>query len=222
VKSIGTPALSPDGKLLYAMVNVATMVDTTTGATVWTDSSADGALRVLPVWSTDGTTLFSVRTRAAKLDALDPRTGAIKWQTDLDSTGDTNGDAVLGLAVTGNGSQLAGAAEPPPFTSCNDDGDCSFFPSWSAADGTPKGRLPYVPDTDVYEATVDGRGAFACDGRDTCVVGLRDFSKPNQPKHLRAYKSDGTVLANLPADGTTPSVAFPPDGQFVRTVPSDL
>ena len=176
VHSISTPSLSPDGKLLYAMVNTATMFDTATGATLWTDNSPDGALRLLPVWSTDGKTLFSVRTRAHKLDAVDARTGTVEWEADLDSTADMNGDSVLGLAVAGNGSRLAGAAEPPPFTTCKDDGDCSFFPYWSTADGTPQTRLPYVPDTGIYESTVDGTGAFACDATDTCVVGLRDFS----------------------------------------------
>lgn len=228
--SIGTPALSPDGKLLYAVVKamtpaspggtrlqeVPTMLDATTGETTWTDSTE--ALRRLPVWSPDGATLFTVEMKQArKLDALDARTGALKWQTDLDTRPDTNSDAVRGLALTGNGASLAGAAQPPAFSPCNDAGDCSFFPYWSTGDGTPHGRLPYVPDTGIYESTVDGMGAFACDTIDTCVVGLRDFSLPNQPLHLRVYKSDGTVLRNLPADGATPSVAFSPDGQFVAT-----
>ena len=216
VYSIETPALSPDGKLLYAVVNAPTMFDATTGATVWTDTTQ--TLRLLPVWSRDGATLFTVEAQLPrKLDALDARTGTLKWQTDLDTRPDMNSDSVLGLAVTGNGALLAGAAEPPGLTPCNDAGDCSFFPYWSTADGTPQGRLPYVPDTGIYESTVDGLGAFACDATDTCVIGLRDFSGPNQPKHLRVYKSDGTVLANLPADGATPSVAFSPDGQFVAT-----
>lgn len=216
VYSIETPALSPDGKLLYAVVNSPTMFDATTGAIVWTDTTQ--TLRLLPVWSPDGATLFTVETHLAhKLDALDARTGALKWQTDLDSRPDMNSDSILGLAVTGNGALLAGAAQPPALTACNDAGDCSFFPYWSTADGTPQARLPYVPDTGIYESTVDGLGAFACDATDTCVTGLRDFSEPNQPKHLRVYKSDGTVLANLPADGATPSVAFSPDGQFVAT-----
>ena len=216
VYSIETPALSPDGKLLYAVSNAPTMFDAATGAIVWTDTTQ--ALRLLPVWSPDGATLFTVEAQQSrKLDALDARTGTLKWQTDLDSRPDTNSDAVLGLAVTGHGALLAGAAEPPGFTPCNDAGDCSFFPYWSTADGTPQARLPYVPDTGIYESTVDGLGAFACDATDTCVTGLRDFSRPNQPLHLRVYKSDGTVLANLPADGATPSVAFSPDGQFIAT-----
>lgn len=216
VPSIKTPALSPDGKLLYAMLNAPTMFDATTGATLWTDTTQK--LPLLPVWSPDGTTLFSVETQSArKLDAFDARTGTVKWQTDLDTQPDTNSDTLLGLALIGNGTELAGAAEPPAFTPCKDDGDCSFFPYWSTADGTPQARLPYLPDTGIYESTVDGMGAFACDGVDTCVVGLRDFSRPDQPKHLRVYRSDGTLVAKLPADGATPSVAFSPDGQFIAT-----
>ena len=64
------------------------------------------------------------------------------------------------------------------------------------------------------QSSVDGGSSGAMD---TCVTGLYDFSRPNQPKHLRVYKSDGTVLVNLPADGATPSVAFSPDGQFIAT-----
>jgi len=50
------------------------------------------------------------------------------------------------------------------------------------------------------------------------AVGLRDYTRPLQPKSVRVYKPDGTVLQTIPSRGATPSIAISPNGKFVAIV----
>ncbi|MBI5506401.1 MAG: PQQ-binding-like beta-propeller repeat protein [Deltaproteobacteria bacterium] len=75
-----SPAVSPDGKQVYAVSSAGLMVavDTTTGEVLWeTAGAADSAS---PTVGPDGTVYTGAGTQ--KLTALDPRDGSIRWQTD--------------------------------------------------------------------------------------------------------------------------------------------
>jgi hypothetical protein len=220
--TVGAVSLSPDGKLLYAQwPDVSKMLDTATGASLWTDTGGV----YLPVWSADGTTLFSTGAALSDtthmtdntLSARDAATGAVKWTVDLGTT------SLVGLAVVGDGTLLAGTSEVPDDTPCppvSAGPACPpGFPLWSVADGTLAGQSSGEPQTSPYASL--HLSAFGCNATDTCATGIRDYRKPNNPEYARVYKTDGTVVAEVPAQGAAPSVAVSPDGKLIA-VASDV
>jgi hypothetical protein len=205
--SNGEIALSPDGKLLFAL-GARTMLDTTTGAPLWTGNAA----WLLPVWSADGTTLFIDDTGAfpMTLTALEANTGKAQWKAPL------NVSYLLGLTLVWDGTVLAGLANPLNVGYCPGAtygyGLCpNLLPFWYAADGTLAAQQTAVPGATAYGAFPDTLAAFACN-TDTCVAGLRDNTATVDGEFAWVYKVDGTFVARLPTEGAAPSFSISPDG----------
>src|SRR5262249_42469710 len=103
---VETQALSPDGSLLCAVAGIFNgtttmmMLDTATGAPIWTSDDHS-----FPVWSPDGTTLFTTGipsfASTPNLEAMDARNGALKWTI----AGGAN--TIRQLAVLADGALLA-------------------------------------------------------------------------------------------------------------------
>ena len=223
---VDTQALSPDGSLLCALVEIVNgtttmmMIDVATGTTLWTKVGA----KALPVWSPDGATLFAgtqnLATADSSVEALDARSGALKWSYDLST------NVVMGLAVVGDGSLLAGAVDPPTDTPGMRAGDWPpFYPFWSAADGTPAMQVAPVAHTWFYATGPNGYANFACNGTDTCAAGLNEWNDPERQNFIHVYKPDGTVLLTLPTPvgKAINSMAISADGNFITIAnPYDL
>lgn len=220
VSAMGQVALSPNGKLVCAIVSTAgslttTVVDTATGTPLWAGETPWS----LPVWSADGATLFVKREERvpdSAIQALDARTGGVKWTTEVKNAN------VLGLALVGGGALLAGAAELQGVAgdSCPEALGCpAILPFWSVSDGTLTTQLATAPRTHLYGVFAVGGAGFACNATDTCAAGLRDYSRVDlpQPKYAHIYRPDGTVLMTVPSQGASP-LAISSDGQFLAMV----
>jgi hypothetical protein len=57
--------------------------------------------------------------------------------------------------------------------------------------------------------------AFACNAKDTCATGIRDYRWSGNPEYARVYKTDGTVVAQVPTEQASPSLAISPDGGLI-------
>jgi outer membrane protein assembly factor BamB len=217
-KTVRTLALSPDGKLLFVRATVdgapTLLFGTSTGAVIWTEDVWRG---LPPVWSPDGTTLFAQSDALTgeavpryALDALDARTGTLKWRTVLDDYTYFNG-----LQLVGGGARLAGVVDRPFTTDCSDNfaGCEPVFPFWSSADGAPAMVLPAVPHTQIYGSGPHGFAAFACNATDTCAVGFQTGALDS--KFVRVYKTDGTKLRDVLTKQSIDTLAVSPSGAFV-------
>jgi DNA-binding beta-propeller fold protein YncE len=215
--------LSPDGKLLYVTNGADILVfDTVSSAQLWT---TDRLGHTLAAWSSDGATLFATQGDVTggpdnpfSLDALDARTGAIKWSTDLHHEG------ITGVALVGDGGSLTGPAYDPSAEPCDPILSCPpFFAFFSSADGTLTGELPGLPQTTLTGSNPRGFAGFACNATDTCAVRMSEFTLPPGPNwqtsFVRLYKTDGTELQRLPMDpagaSSQGSMTISPDGKFV-------
>ena len=222
---VETQALSPDGSLLCALAGIFNgtttmmMLDTATGATLWTRTGP----QAFPVWSPDGATLFAATetngTTDSTVEALDARSGTLKWSTDLSN------NHVEGLAVVGDGTLVAGAVEPPDSGGGKAGDWPPFYPFWSAADGAPAMQVASVPHTWFYGTYPVGYANFACNGTDTCAAGLNEWNDPERSNFIHVYKPDGTVLLNLPTPvgKAIDDMAISADGNFITIAnPYDL
>jgi WD40 repeat protein len=220
-------ALSPDGNRIFAAVRaddwLSTVIDVGTGAPLWTTNDP---LRS-PIWSPDGATLYAVRwdlisTEVPTLDALDASSGAVTWTMDL------HGREARALALTGDGTLLASALDPPRSAVCPDSGDCPpspTYPFWSTADGLPTTEFPALPHTWPYATFSSFDINFACNATDTCAVGLNFWDDPARSNFIRISKTDGSVLRVLPTPTgkAINTMAISPDGAFVTIAnPYDL
>jgi hypothetical protein len=208
IQSVRDLAVSPGGSLVYVNTSgngsQGRMVDTATGALLWTSDSG----WELPIWSADGTTLFAVSgdpSAANALAALDANTGAVKWQIDLSGTGTD------GLALISDGALLTG-----PTTHSSTD---PFNVFWSTADGTSEGELPPEPNTSYGGGNPHGWAGFACNATDTCALRVSEFHWAPQPQsnYVRIFKTDGTTLQTVPTTdiNTQGSMAISPDGTLI-------
>jgi Tol biopolymer transport system component len=219
-------ALSPDGTLL-CLTEVGNgldvkvrMLDTATGTTLWTGNDRQN----YPLWSPDGSTLFTVKNLLTAtpptLEAVDARTGALKWSTGL------NGDSPQNLALVGDGALLTAIVFAPTNAPCPNPGDCPpVFQFWSSADGTAAMQLPAVPQTSLYGTLPNGYANFTCTAGDTCAVGFNAWNGLEQSNFIHVYKTDGTVLRDLatPTGKAIEDMAISPNGKFITIAnPYDL
>jgi len=204
-------ALSPHGDRVATMPwggsnGRLTVMDTVTGAVVWTIPSMD---RSLAGWSADGATLYAAAQTSTSsiLEAYDAG-GALKWSQPFPYI-------VWPVSVIADGTMLAGVASEVPCASpCVEQ-----YSLWSAADGSQVAQLALPPDVAPYSGPYGGvgNGAFTCSATDNvCAIQLEDRNGPPYPQSLRVYRTDGADVLTLPL-GSSPasSVALSPDGQFV-------
>jgi WD40 repeat protein len=202
-------ALSPHGELLAVTAAQAlgihlTMVDTATGAVLWTPADPD--VRG-PVWSRDGATLFGIGgptqpMGGTVLEAYDGRAG-LKWSQELP-------DSLGWIATTTDGTMLASQGAPWGCTGAS----CNRYPFWSATDGTALTEVTGMPDF-TPAGTHHGGSCAASD--DVCATRTTQVATGAvSGVWAYIYRSDGTVVASWALSATSASsLALAPDLQFL-------
>jgi hypothetical protein len=200
-------ALSPHGDLLAATAANAlglhlTMVDTATGAVLWTPADPD--VRG-PVWSRDGATLFGIGgptqpMGGTVLEAYDGRAG-LKWSQELP-------DSLGWIATTADGTMLASQGAPWGCTGAT----CNHYPFWSTTDGTALTEVTGMPDS-APAGTLHGGSCAAND--DVCATqteGAGNAAVSGVSAYI--YRPDGSVVGSWAMSSAT-SLALAPDLQFL-------
>jgi hypothetical protein len=216
-------AISPGGALIYGnTVGSGTeqgrVIDAASGALIWTGDGAWGK----PVWSADGTTLFGLNEdpnsgEPTSLDALDGRSGALKWRTNLFDPSTSRGINVGDLALVGDGTSLTGEALDTSEGVCISSSCPASYPIWSSADGSMTDELAGLPQTSGTGYGSNG-DSFTCNATGTCAARTSGLTPPqSQTFYVWIYKTDGTTLQELPTPDTNlqGSMAISPDGKFI-------
>jgi hypothetical protein len=214
-------ALSPRGDLVAVLPFDSgpsgaslTVVDAATGVIIW---RAAGDKRLLPAWAPDGATLYVMEFGPPvpyQLQAFDALAGSLKWsRDDLSLVPDA-------LAITADGTMLAGVGAAWPDGPCQNVGDCpSVYPFWSTADGSQVTQVPGVPGTVSFVGgSYSGLRCSATD--DACAAPLAEVNaqNPEEPFIVRIYRPDGTVVATVHTLGPPLDVALSPDGLYVAAI----